>query len=237
MSNTQSIIGFKKFDLAGGALLCDGKLYEIGKTTPRVKLNYRDGHIFFKEFNNVISFNNMIISRSISDRFWPQEIYAKVEVIGDVLHSGDGLCVTDLLIVRELLNGKYENYEFQNGQIIYFSEGPRKYWLSNGKRHRADDLPAFEWVDGLKEWWVHGKRHRENDLPAVEYVYGTKEWWINGKRHRADGLPAAEYVYGIKSKEWWVDGKQHRDNDLPAIERADGTKEWWCNGVRQESII
>jgi hypothetical protein len=54
-------------------------------------------------------------------------------------------------------------------------------WYKNGLRHRENDKPAFEWINGKKEWYINGLRHRENGKPAIEYSNGKKEWWINSK--------------------------------------------------------
>jgi hypothetical protein len=30
-------------------------------------------------------------------------------------------------------------------------------------------------------WYKNSLRHKDNDKPAIEYVDGTKEWYQNGK--------------------------------------------------------
>jgi len=61
-------------------------------------------------------------------------------------------------------------------------------------------------LDGTKRWYnSNGERHRDNDLPAVECAHGTKYWYSNGKLHRDNG-PAVEYASGFK--EWYKNGQQ-----------------------------
>ena len=42
------------------------------------------------------------------------------------------------------------------------------------KRHQV-----IEYANGRKEWWFNGKRHRANGLPAIDGSNGDKEWWVN----------------------------------------------------------
>ena len=114
------------------------------------------------------------------------------------------------------------------------SNGTKRWYNSNGKRHRDNDLPACEYPDGTKFWYKNGKRHRDNDLPAVISLRGYKAWFQNDQRHRDNG-PAIIYSNG--SQEWFQNDKQHRDNDLPACEWSDGTKEYWINGKEVETPI
>ena len=114
-------------------------------------------------------------------------------------------------------------------------DGTKRWYNSNGKRHRDNDLPACEYPDGTKFWYKNGKRHRDNDLPACEYPDGSKFWYKNGKCHRDNDLPAVEYANG--SKCWYKNGKRHRDNDLPAIEYSNGSQEYWINGKEVEAPI
>ena len=96
-----------------------------------------------------------------------------------------------------------------------------KEWFFNNVRHRDNNLPAIEYLDGRKEYYfkgnqyslqengtrefidVLGRLHRDNDLPAVEYPNGDREWWDFGKRHRFDN-PAV--IYGNK-KFWFKYGE------------------------------
>jgi hypothetical protein len=100
-------------------------------------------------------------------------------------------------------------------------------WYNAKGLHRDNDLPAIEWVNGIKEWWINGMRHRDNDLPAIEWKNGDKVWYVNGKLHRENDLPAIEETNG--NKEWLINGRLHRLGGLPAIEFADGRKSWWIN--------
>ena len=69
--------------------------------------------------------------------------------------------------------------------IAIFPGGP-KFWFSNGKLHRENDLPAIEWSNGTKWWYFNGKLHRENDLPAIEYPNEYKEWYFNGIKRKEE---------------------------------------------------
>jgi hypothetical protein len=98
---------------------------------------------------------------------------------------------------------------------------------TNGQLHRNGDLPATEYLSGVKEWYINGKLHRENDLPAIVLGSRGKEWYKNGELHRGNDLPAIERADGTKI--WNFHGEMHRDNDLPAMEYANGNKIWCVN--------
>ena len=64
-----------------------------------------------------------------------------------------------------------------------------KYWFNSaGLRHRDNDLPAIENVNGNKYWYQNGRLHRDNDKPSIERTNGTKEWWNNDVFVRITGL-------------------------------------------------
>ena len=102
------------------------------------------------------------------------------------------------------------------------------HWFLGDKRHRENDLPAIENVNGDKAWWFQGQLHRENDQPAVENVDGYRAWWFWGKLHRENDQPAVENADGSQS--WYKNGLPHRENDLPATVYVNGSREWWFNG-------
>jgi hypothetical protein len=79
--------------------------------------------------------------------------------------------IDDMSIYQSLIFNmdKESKIEYSNGN---------KYWLLNGKFHRADG-PAIEYLNGYKYWYLNGKRHR-TDGPACEYPDGHKSWWIHG---------------------------------------------------------
>ena len=91
---------------------------------------------------------------------------------------------------------------------IEYSNG-NKYWLLNGKLHRADG-PAIEYSNGDKSWYLNDKLHRA-DGPAVERSDGNKYWYLNGKCHRADG-PAIEFSDG--GKHWYLNGIQYSEKEF-----------------------
>lgn len=184
------INGFKGLYLIENQLVCHELYtpytYEIGKI---VKHNGeleigKSGLHFCQNLMDVFSYYSY-------EPDIPQIIYAEVEAIGKVI-DGEDISVTDALVVKKLLNGKYEDCEFLNGQITYFRLGLNQCWFKDGKYHRDDDLPAVEWADGTRQWYFDGKLHRDCDLPAVECADGTRKWYIDGKLHRDGGLPAIE---------------------------------------------
>lgn len=200
--------------------------YEIGKVVKHNdKLGVCERGIHFcKNLMHVFKYYPFDIDRNT--------VYAKVVATGHVIHKQDK-SVTDTLVVKELLNGTFDDFQFVlfgrfehckfvNGKLIFYSNHECKCWFSNGKYHRDDDLPTIERTKGGKKWYQNGLLHRANGLPAIIRDDGSKEWWVNGNRHREDNLPAVVDADG--TKEWWVNDKRHRADGLPVIERADGTK-------------
>jgi uncharacterized repeat protein (TIGR02543 family) len=82
--------------------------------------------------------------------------------------------------------------------------------------------------NGDKFYYTDNKLHRDNDLPAVERENGTEEWYQNGQRFRADG-PVIKKTGSI-AQTYMRDGQLHRDGDLPAVIKEDGTEEYYKEG-------
>jgi hypothetical protein len=134
-----------------------------------------------------------------------------VDVLGDIISFLDITEDKSVLTVCKQLCKINDN---ESNQIL-------RTWENNSKYE-------CKVYDDRKEWWVNGRLHREADLPAVEFIKGMKLWFVNSKLHRENDLPAVVYANG--TKEWWMNGLIHRDADRPAIEHANGVKEWWVNG-------
>ena len=64
--------------------------------------------------------------------------------------------------------------------IKIYNNGSKWYYCENGLLHRANGLPAIEFIDGSKGYYENGKYHRANGLPAVEYADGSKGYYENG---------------------------------------------------------
>ena len=110
-----------------------------------------------------------------------------------------------------------------------------KIWLTNGKLHRDNDLPAILWSDGTCSWYQNGETHRDNDKPAFINPWGDQHWYQNGLRHRENDLPASVYVNGLTI--WYFNGQKHRENNLPAVIYFNGDKEWWYYDKRINSKL
>lgn len=137
----------------------------------------------------------------------------------------------------------------QNGYIIYFS----------GKllvTHRANGLPAVEYVDGRKEYWEDGKRHRANGLPAIVYPNFHNPFNKNigryvYKKTVVNITVGGEIFYGVPKQNmlgnmngssigltcamgrWFIDGiLLHRICGKPAVKYPHGAEEYWINGNR-----
>ena len=103
-----------------------------------------------------------------------------------------------------------------------------KTWLTNGKLHRDNDLPALIMQNNTKIWYQHGKIHRNNDLPAQIWSDGLKTWNQYGLQHRDNDLPAEISTRG--TQRWYQYGKLHRSGGKPAITYKDGTQDFYVDG-------
>lgn len=88
--------------------------------------------------------------------------------------------------------------------------GTQRWRNSHGDLHSDDDLPSVVYQSGLRIWHRLGKRHRDNDLPAYEGE--CMMWYQYGSFHREGNLPA--YICG-SSMEWYVHGKYIGNQDVP----------------------
>ena len=72
-----------------------------------------------------------------------------------------------------------------------------KWYDSENRLHRKDDLPAVERYDGMNKWYKHGLRHRVGGPAVINKE--NQQWYFNGVLHRDDG-PAIyimmEHRYG-----------------------------------------
>lgn len=69
-----------------------------------------------------------------------------------------------------------------NNNTPTFIDGNVKHYYKNDKKHRDNDLPAFEPIDetiSSSVYYQYGDRHRENG-PAIFFPNGTYKFYLYG---------------------------------------------------------
>lgn len=143
------------------------------------------------------------------------------------------------------INGTIKNIdESKPAYLIIHNEGAiDSTWYIDGKKGRADDLPAFESRNGQGilenvQWYSNDLLHRNNDEPAIikyDEEYDVYNWYKFGKRYRENDKPTSKEVTkdGKPIYHSWFDDKFrfHRLNGPARIEYYPDTgiikKEMW----------
>jgi hypothetical protein len=82
-------------------------------------------------------------------------------------------------------------------------------WVSHGKYWRADGKPTVEYNTGRKEWRnAEGRRHRADDLPAIiDPVNRRIVWYMHGNLHRDNYKPSYVEMAGFCA--WYCNGRKY----------------------------
>lgn len=110
-----------------------------------------------------------------------------------------------------------------------------KFWMKNGKLHRAMGLPAVIYASGSRSWHVNGNLHRGNDLPAVLDIRRIS---VVKEHHpivavflllldRPTTYSAIEEQ--VTRSMWWKHGRLHRENGPALI--AGGRERFFKDGI------
>ncbi len=161
------MMGYKGFNLENSKLRCRDFIFEVGNTyeiKQKIKLCSQGFH-FCNKIRNVYKYYDQ-----------DDSIFCNILAFDKI--KGDNLkfCCSKIKI-ESLLNGTIEGHTFKDGKFIYdnpyIASNGDKIWHKNRKRHRDNDEPAIEYINGDKEWYINGKLYSS-------MVKGNRFWFENG---------------------------------------------------------